>query len=81
VARIGGDEFVLLLPGLLLKDAIEQARRRVLEATGAPCQIGGQDVPTSCSVGASVFPDDGLDAETLLRRADQAMYEAKQAGR
>jgi diguanylate cyclase (GGDEF)-like protein/PAS domain S-box-containing protein len=81
VARIGGDEFVLLLPGLLSKDAIEQARRRVLEATGAPCQISGQDVPTSCSVGASVFPDDGLDADTLLRRADQAMYEAKQAGR
>jgi diguanylate cyclase (GGDEF)-like protein/PAS domain S-box-containing protein len=81
VARIGGDEFVLLLPGLISKDAIEQARRRVLEATSAPCHVDGHDVPTSCSVGASVFPDDGLDADALLRRADQAMYEAKQAGR
>jgi diguanylate cyclase (GGDEF)-like protein/PAS domain S-box-containing protein len=81
VARIGGDEFVLLLPGLLAVEAIGQAKRRVLEATSAPYQISGQDVPTSCSVGASVFPEDGLDAEALLRRADEAMYEAKQARR
>jgi diguanylate cyclase (GGDEF)-like protein/PAS domain S-box-containing protein len=81
VARIGGDEFVLLLPGLLVVEAIGQAKRRVLEATGAPYQIDGQDVPTSCSVGASVFPEDGRDAETLLRRADEAMYEAKQGRR
>jgi len=81
VARIGGDEFVLLLPGLLAVEAIEQARRRVLEATGAPLRIEGEEVPTSCSVGASIFPEDGADAETLLRRADEAMYEAKQARR
>jgi diguanylate cyclase (GGDEF)-like protein len=81
VARIGGDEFVLLLPSLLTVGAIEQAKRRVIEATGAGCQINGQEVPASCSVGSSVFPDDGRDAETLLRRADEAMYEAKQGRR
>ncbi|HUK04156.1 MAG TPA: diguanylate cyclase [Burkholderiales bacterium] len=81
VARIGGDEFVLLLPGLPSGDSIAQATRRVLEATSAPCRIEGQDVPTSCSVGSSLYPEDGVDAETLLRRADKAMYEAKQAGR
>ena len=81
VARIGGDEFVLLLSGLPSGDSIAQATRRVLEATSAPCRIEGQEVPTSCSVGSSLYPEDGVDAETLLRRADKAMYEAKQAGR
>jgi diguanylate cyclase (GGDEF)-like protein/PAS domain S-box-containing protein len=79
VARIGGDEFVLLLPSLLTPAAIAQAKRRVLEATSAPCQIQGIWVPTSCSVGASLYPQDGLDAETLMRRADEAMYVAKQS--
>ena len=81
VARIGGDEFVLLLPSLLTPAAIAQAKRRVLEATSAPCQIEGKDVSTSCSVGASLFPDDGGDVETLLKKADEAMYEEKQARR
>jgi diguanylate cyclase (GGDEF)-like protein/PAS domain S-box-containing protein len=77
VARIGGDEFVLLLPSLLTPAAIAQAKRRVLEATSAPCQIQGRDVSTSCSVGASLFPEDGSDVETLLKKADEAMYEEK----
>jgi predicted signal transduction protein with EAL and GGDEF domain len=58
-----------------------QAMRRVLEATSAACQIAGKDVQASCSVGASIFPDDGRDAESLLKRADEAMYEAKQGRR
>ena len=78
VARIGGDEFVLLLPGLLSPDSMAQALRRVMEATSAPCLIAGEEVPTSCSVGASLYPRDGADAETLLRVADEAMYEEKQ---
>jgi diguanylate cyclase (GGDEF)-like protein/PAS domain S-box-containing protein len=81
VARIGGDEFVLLLPSLLTPAAIAQAKRRVLEATSAPCQIEGKEVSTSCSVGASLFPEDGSDVETLLKKADEAMYEEKQARR
>ena len=81
VARIGGDEFVLLLPGLLAVEAITQAKRRVLEATCAPCVIEGRGIPTSCSVGTSIYPQDGLDADALMRRADEAMYAAKQARR
>jgi diguanylate cyclase (GGDEF)-like protein/PAS domain S-box-containing protein len=81
VARIGGDEFVLLLPSLLVPEALQQAKRRVLEATSAPCLIEGQDVTTSCSVGASLYPQDGVDAETLMRRADEAMYSEKLARR
>jgi diguanylate cyclase (GGDEF)-like protein/PAS domain S-box-containing protein len=81
VARIGGDEFVLLLPGMLAVEAIELAKRRVIEATSASCLIDGQEVPTSCSVGSSIYPQDGQDADALLRRADEAMYEAKQSKR
>ncbi|HTQ77805.1 MAG TPA: diguanylate cyclase [Burkholderiales bacterium] len=81
VARIGGDEFVLLLPGLHAAEAIEQTRARVAEATSAPCRIDGREVDLSCSVGASVYPRDGSDADQLIRRADAAMYTAKQARR
>jgi len=81
VARIGGDEFVLLLPGLLSVEAVAIAKQRVLEATSAPCLIDGHEVPTSCSVGASIYPQDGNDAEGLLKRADEAMYLEKQARR
>jgi len=81
VARIGGDEFVLLLPGLLVPEAIVQAKRRVVEATSASCQIEGREVPISCSVGASLYPQDGADADALLKSADEAMYADKQARR
>ncbi|HEY8067806.1 MAG TPA: diguanylate cyclase [Burkholderiales bacterium] len=81
VARIGGDEFVLLLPGMVAVEAIAQTKQRVLEATSAPCLIDGQEVPTSCSVGSSVYPQDGNDVESLLKRADEAMYAEKQARR
>ena len=81
VARIGGDEFVLLLPSLLTVEAIAMAKERVLEATSAPCLIDGHEVPTSCSVGASAYPQDGDDADSLLKRADEAMYAEKQARR
>ena len=81
VARIGGDEFVLLLPGLLSMDSVKIATQRVKEATSAPCLIEGQEIPASCSVGSSIYPQDGVDAEALLKRADEAMYQDKQARR
>lgn len=81
VARIGGDEFVLLLPGLLEVESMALAKRRVLEATSAPWQFDGREMPMSCSVGDAIYPDDGLDADTLMRRADEAMYADKQTRR
>jgi diguanylate cyclase (GGDEF)-like protein/PAS domain S-box-containing protein len=81
VARIGGDEFVLLLPGLLSVEAVAIAKQRVKEATSAACLIDGQEVPASCSVGSSIYPQDGNDVESLLKRADEAMYLEKQARR
>ena len=81
VARIGGDEFILLLPSLLAKEAIAIAKRRVLEATSANWSWQGRDLPMSCSVGDALYPDDGSDSETLIRIADQAMYATKQQRR
>jgi diguanylate cyclase (GGDEF)-like protein/PAS domain S-box-containing protein len=81
VARLGGDEFVLLLNDL------EQAREcfnildRVLLAVGEPTTIGEAQVSMSASVGVTLFPQDDADADTLLRHCDQAMYQAKEAGK
>jgi diguanylate cyclase (GGDEF)-like protein/PAS domain S-box-containing protein len=81
VARIGGDEFVLLLPGLLTVEGVEIAKRRVREAADSPCVIEGQEITVSCSVGSSIYPQDGTDSESLLKRADETMYAEKQARR
>ena len=82
VARIGGDEFVLLLRTTTL----EESRHAVERLLNQVCQpyalaVGAGPVMITASIGATVFPLDGADAETLLRHADLAMYGAKQAGR
>jgi len=81
VARIGGDEFVLLLRDLDDFGECEQALRRVLAEVAAPYRLDGSVVEISASIGVTVFPADGADPDTLLRHADQAMYVAKQGGR
>jgi len=79
VSRYGGDEFVIVLP------EIEHARdagivaSTILRAVAAPQVVGSRDVTVTVSVGVSVYPDHGDDAETLLANADAAMYEAKRA--
>ena len=80
-ARMGGDEFVLLLAGL--SDASECSRilERILDAVAQPILIGNQQHQLSASIGATLFPQDNADADTLLRHADQALYAAKEAGR
>ena len=82
VARIGGDEFVLLLRTATL-DESRHAVERVLYQICQPYALGVGAGPTliTASIGATVFPLDSADAETLLRHADHAMYGAKQAGR
>jgi diguanylate cyclase (GGDEF)-like protein/PAS domain S-box-containing protein len=82
VARLGGDEFVLLLP--LVRnagDTVMQAMQRVLAAVSERCDVEGREFLVSCSIGVSLFPKDGADADTLLKHADSAMYQAKQSGR
>jgi len=81
IARIGGDEFVLLLLGIKRIEECEQALHRLLDAISRPWKVGEQHVNLSASIGATLFPADDADADTLLRHADQAMYKAKDAGR
>lgn len=81
VARLGGDEFVLLIGGLENQHECEQAISRVIVALAQPFHLSAQNLVVSASVGVTLFPHDGSDADTLLRHADQAMYAAKQNGR
>ena len=81
IARIGGDEFVLLLLGIKRMEECETALRRLLDAIAIPWPIGDMQITLSASIGATLFPNDDVDADTLLRHADQAMYKAKEAGR
>ncbi|OLC55154.1 MAG: hypothetical protein AUH92_02750 [Acidobacteria bacterium 13_1_40CM_4_69_4] len=81
VARVGGDEFALLLPEVGSFDDVVLVGDKILSALRAPFLIGPHRVGTSASIGASVYPNDGEDAEALLNHADAAMYRAKQQGR
>lgn len=81
LARIGGDEFVLLMTDLVSPGECTQVLDRVLQTVKQPIEINGLKVSVSASIGVSLFPQDHVDADTLLRHADQAMYIAKEAGK
>jgi diguanylate cyclase (GGDEF)-like protein/PAS domain S-box-containing protein len=81
VARLGGDEFTLLLMETPDSPAAAGLLRRVLEAVAAPVMLGERQHTVTCSIGVSICPQDGADAQQLLRQADIAMYRAKEAGR
>ncbi|OGB23224.1 MAG: hypothetical protein A3I66_09555 [Burkholderiales bacterium RIFCSPLOWO2_02_FULL_57_36] len=81
VARLGGDEFVLVLP--LLGDSSDAARvaRKALDTLTQPFSVEVNELHLSGSIGISLYPDDGLDVDSLMRTADTAMYHAKEMGR
>lgn len=81
VARLGGDEFALIVNGLPNMDELENVAHRILALSSTPCEIDGREHVLSASLGITVYPFDSADPETLLRHADLAMYQAKQAGR
>ncbi|MGF6109498.1 putative bifunctional diguanylate cyclase/phosphodiesterase [Pseudomonas frederiksbergensis] len=81
VARLAGDEFVLVLRYVRDLPELRAALNRVLGAISAPYSLHGKDINVFASIGVTLFPYDNEDAETLLRHADQAMYVAKQRGR
>jgi diguanylate cyclase (GGDEF)-like protein/PAS domain S-box-containing protein len=81
VARLGGDEFAVVLPQLDATIEAEAIARRIVEALSQPFVLQGQQLFVSASVGIAAYPDDGIDAATLLKSADTAMYSAKQNGR
>ena len=81
VSRQGGDEFVVLLQEVQQSEDAAITARRVLQAVAEPHSIDQHDLHVTSSMGVSVYPDDGLDAETLIKNADTAMYQAKENGR
>jgi diguanylate cyclase (GGDEF)-like protein/PAS domain S-box-containing protein len=81
VARLGGNEFVLLVTEQVRADAAYRAVQRVMAALAQPFVIGQRELNVTCSVGVASFPRDGEDSATLLRNADKAMYRAKGLGR
>jgi diguanylate cyclase (GGDEF)-like protein len=81
VARLGGDEFTLLLPGITQVVDAAKVAEKVLEVLRAPVHVDGRELFVTASLGISVYPEDGRDAETLLKNADTAMYRAKDQGR
>jgi diguanylate cyclase (GGDEF)-like protein/PAS domain S-box-containing protein len=81
VARLGGDEFVMILAEPLGDDEVARVIARILEKVAQPVDLDGHALAISCSIGASLFPRDGRDPETLLKNADAAMHRAKARGR
>jgi len=81
VSRQGGDEFVVLLSEVERSEDAAIAGRRMLQAVADVHSIALHDLHVTSSIGVSVFPEDGLDAETLVKNADTAMYQAKENGR
>jgi len=81
LARIGGDEFVLLLGNLSDTHSLSTLLDRVLTCIQQPIPIDGKQAHVSASIGVSLCPDHANDAETLLKHADQAMYKAKESGK
>jgi diguanylate cyclase (GGDEF)-like protein len=77
-SRYGGDEFVILLTEIWGEENAALVADKVLEAIRQPIQIGAESVQISTSIGIAIFPDHGKDADTLIEKADQAMYIAKQ---
>jgi diguanylate cyclase len=81
VSRQGGDEFVVLLAAVEQAEDAALTARRILQAIQEVHHIDQHELHTSTSIGISVYPDDGLNAETLVKNADAAMYQAKENGR
>jgi diguanylate cyclase (GGDEF)-like protein/PAS domain S-box-containing protein len=81
VSRQGGDEFILLLNEIPDPKTVERIANDILAQLSEPVEIDGHVLNTSCSIGISFYPDDGRDFNTLLQRADVAMYNAKESGR
>jgi diguanylate cyclase (GGDEF)-like protein len=81
VARMGGDEFVIVMPDFRSLDDVLQCGRQIIENAAQPIPIGDQELSITVSVGIALYPEGGLEAGALLRNADTAMYAVKDAGR
>ena len=80
VSRLGGDEFIVLVDELSKPEDAALVAQKLIRELSCPCILEGKALNSTPSIGISCFPDDGVDPETLIQRADQAMYRAKAAG-
>ncbi len=81
IARVGGDEFVILMPDARPSAEMTLVAQKLLESVSRPFQLGEHAVKITGSMGIATYPEDGEDSEALLRNADAAMYRAKEVGR
>ena len=81
VARIAGDEFVVVLPEVEDRALVENVASKIIELIARPYTLSGRQAEVTVSIGISIYPDDGEDEDTLTKNADKAMYQAKEAGR
>jgi len=81
VARMGEDEFMLLLPEMAQVEAATEVAQKILEAIRKPFVFEGHELHTSASIGIAIYPDHGEDGNTLMKNAEIAMYRAKDLGR
>lgn len=81
VSRLGGDEFAIMLPYIENTDDIAMIAVKLLASIAGPYMVDGNEIEVTTSIGISVFPEDGIDSESLIAHADAAMYQAKGSGR
>ncbi len=80
VARMGGDEFMILLPGIRQVEDLEKLGQKIIDAFQVPVKVGELFFAIRTSIGIALYPRDGQDFDTLVKKADMAMYEAKKRG-
>lgn len=80
VARMGGDEFFLILPEMKQSEDAIQTAERILSALSTPFHLEAFQINITTSIGVSFYPEDGEDEEELIKKADLAMYKAKEKG-
>ena len=81
VSRQGGDEFLIILGGQANQESVATVAAKIVEMMSVPYKINSLEISATCSLGISLYPDNGLDFESLLKHADMAMYKAKESGR
>jgi predicted signal transduction protein with EAL and GGDEF domain len=81
ICRIGGDEFVVVLPEVKRSSDVANVAQKIIEQLSLPVVVEERELVVTSSIGIAIYPDDGRDAEALIRNADAAMYHAKELGR
>jgi diguanylate cyclase (GGDEF)-like protein len=81
LSRIGGDEFSLLVTDLSNMNYVDEIANRIIKLFNQPLNINGYKLKITISIGIAVYPDNGLDGKALLKKADIAMYKAKEKGK